>query len=105
MIVGEECVRRRRCGIGASPGLTSWTILATGKERVNVEVCERLSGKFRARKSLRKMRKTLLPRQNQVQSDEETRSLSRANLFIICVYDLQRKKLWMGSDAGRYLIR
>ena len=31
-------------------------------------------------------------------------SLSHANKFIVCMYDLQGKKLWMGSDAGCYLI-
>ena len=29
-----------------APGLTSWTILVTGKGRVSVEMCERFNGKF-----------------------------------------------------------
>ena len=41
--------------------------------------------------------------QNQVQSDEEILSIMCKSIHY-CMYDLQGKKLWMGSDAGRYLI-
>jgi len=37
MTVGEECVRRRRCGVGASSVMTFWTISVEEKEVVNVE--------------------------------------------------------------------
>ena len=58
-----------------------------------------------SQKSSKKWERQFFPCQNQVQSDEERHSLSCTNQFIICVYDLQRKKLWMGFDAGCYLIR
>ena len=96
--VGEECVHRRRCGVGASPGLTSWTILVRGKKRIrNVEVWE-VRGKGLSSKKFKEMRKTLFHIRTR------SKAMRRHTLYCAQINSLFACMIYRGRSYGWVLM-